>query len=435
MATRNSSTYHKKKKRKHRRRFKAWVYVVGIILVVLIILCVWRAFFASPVEKNVDLEAGSEITLNIFTDKTEEASFVTDIIAIDTSKVGSYEVVIQIGKKEVKSTLNIQDTVAPTAQAASVSTAVGAVPEAMDCVIDVVDATQVIASYEAEPDVSKSGQTEVVVLLTDEGGNVTKVPVTITITDDSEAPVITGATDKQIEVGASVSYKKDVVVTDNVDPEPELTIDNSKVDLNNPGQYPVTYTATDFAGNTSSVTITVIVTEKSVSTITDEQVYYYARPILESITNDSMSDMEVAFAIYNWVGYNLDYVNDSDKSSWQKGAYDALSSYRGDCYNYFAVAKALYNCAGIENIDVVKSNTSHSRHYWSLINLGDGWYHVDPTPRKGDDDRFFMVTDEELLSYSQRHSNSHIFDLEAYPARATTSLQDKVDYVGKTIKN
>lgn len=434
MATKNSSTYRRKKKRKHKRRFKAWVYVVFIVLIVLIILCVWRAFFSSPVEKDVTLEAGSQITVDKFTDKPEEVSFVTDVTAIDTAKVGEYEVVLSYGKKEVTATLVIQDTVAPTATAAEVSTAVGALPEAAECVTDIVDATVVTASYKTEPDVSKSGTVEAIVVLTDEGGNATDVPVTIVIADDTEAPVISGVTDKQIEVGASISYKKDVTVTDNVDPDPELTIDNSQVDLNTAGRYPVTYTATDFAGNASSVTISVIVTEKSVSTITDEQVYYYARPILESITDDSMTDMEVAFAIYNWVSYNLDYVNDSDKSSWQKGAYDALSTYRGDCYNYFAVAKALYNCAGIENIDVEKSNTSHSRHYWSLVNLGDGWYHIDPTPRKGDDDRFFMVTDEELLSYSKRHHDSHIFDLEAYPARATTSVQDKVDYVGKTIK-
>lgn len=433
MATRKSSTYHRKRKKKHRRRFKAWVYVVGVVLVVLIILCICRAVFASPVEKNVSLEAGSEITMDKFTENVDEASFVTELTTIDTSKLGEYEIVIQYGNRQVTSNLVISDTVAPTATSASVATNIGMLPEAAACVTDITDETQVTVTYKTEPDVSKAGEVKATVTLTDAAGNTTDLDVTIIVTDDTEAPVITGAIDKQIYVGESISYKKDVVVTDNMDEEPELTIDNSQVDLNAVGQYPVTYTATDFAGNSSSVTITVSVVEQGGSQISDEQVYYYARPILESITDDSMTDMEVAFAIYNWVIYNIDYVNDSDKSSWQKGAYDALSSYRGDCYNYFAVAKALYNCAGIENIDIEKSNTSHSRHYWSLVNLGDGWYHIDPTPRKGDDDKFFMVTDEELLSYSERHSNSHIFDLEAYPERATTSVQDKVDYVNKTI--
>ena len=79
-------------------------------------------------------------------------------------------------------------------------------------------------------------------------------------------------------------------------------------------------------------------------------------------------------------------------------------------------------------MDIEKSDTSHSRHYWSLINLGDGWYHVDCTPRKGNDDKFFMVTDEELEAYSKKHSNSHIFDKTKYPERATKSIQDNKFY-------
>ena len=53
---------------------------------------------------------------------------------------------------------------------------------------------------------------------------------------------------------------------------------------------------------------------------------------------------------------------------------------------------------------------------------------MDCTPRKGTGDLFFMVTDEELENYSEKHSNSHIFDKDAYPERATKSIQDQVDY-------
>ena len=43
----------------------------------------------------------------------------------------------------------------------------------------------------------------------------------------------------------------------------------------------------------------------------------------------------------------------------------------------------MLDVCGIQNVDIVKSDTSHSAHYWSPINLGDGWYHFDATPRKG----------------------------------------------------
>lgn len=62
----------------------------------------------------------------------------------------------------------------------------------------------------------------------------------------------------------------------------------------------------------------------------------------------------------------------------------------------------MLDVCGIQNVDIVKSDTSHSAHYWSLINLGDGWYHFDATPRKGGGN-FFMLTDAELAAYSTKH--------------------------------
>ena len=70
------------------------------------------------------------------------------------------------------------------------------------------------------------------------------------------------------------------------------------------------------------------------------------------------------------------------------------------------------------NLDVVKSDTSHSSHYWSLIDVGDGWYHFDTTPRYGGGE-FFLLTDAELEAYSVAHNNSHIFDKSLYPATPT----------------
>ena len=93
----------------------------------------------------------------------------------------------------------------------------------------------------------------------------------------------------------------------------------------------------------------------------------------------------------------------------------------------------MFEVAGIENVDVVKSVTTHSRHYWSLINLGDGWYHVDCTPRTGTGDNFFMVTDAELEAYSSKHRNTHIFDTTLYPERATESVQHYVNYATGTL--
>ena len=242
---------------------------------------------------------------------------------------------------------------------------------------------------------------------------------------DTEAPVITGVQDQTVEVGDAISYKSGVTVTDNVDTDLDVTVDASQVDLEVPGSYTVTYTAVDAAGNEAvPVTATITVVEPDPGAANEEEMMAMAQSVLDSIVTDDMSQMEQAQAIYDWCHYQISYVDSSDKSSWINGAIQAFESRSGDCFNYFAAAKALLNAAGIENMDVVKSDTSHSSHYWSLVNCGDGWYHFDTTPRKGDGDYFFMVTDAQLEEYSEAHNNSHIFDHSLYPATSTEIITD-----------
>ena len=271
-------------------------------------------------------------------------------------------------------------------------------------------------------------------------------PVTEPVMKDTTPPEIQNAVDRVFWLGDSIVYSgkctretdqgkveyQKVTATDNSGLA-ELTINRDAVNTEVAGTYPVIYTAVDDAGNETSVTVQFTLMEKPQGYIDPETVYEMAQDILDDITTEDMTDMEVAFAIYYWAKNNIGYVNSSDKSSWTAAAYQAFTRRSGDCYNYFAAAKALYTVAGIENVDVVKSDTSHSSHYWSLINLGDGWYHVDSTPRR-QVGYFFMNTDAELEAYSVENKNSHIFDGSLYPERATESVQDMVDYANGKIK-
>ncbi len=417
----------KKRIRQQKLRRRA-LFILGILLIAVLIGAF--ALNRTKIKSSVMLEAGAELTPELFAEgEAENIAFATDISGIDTAELGEYEIVVTYNEKEYNCILTIEDTVAPTADAFMATTDVGQVPDAADCVINVTDVTDVTITYKNEPDVSQEGEIETVVCLTDEGGNTTEVKAAIVVVGDTEPPVIEGAADIEVYLGDTVSYKANITVTDDKDENPTLEVDNSQVDLNTAGTYEVTYTAADAAGNTSSVTVHLIISEKPENYVEPETVYAMAEEILEQITDESMSDMAKAFAIYRWVNTSISYTGTSDKSSWTVGAYQAFSNRSGDCYNYYAAAKALFDVAGISNIDIVKSDTSHSSHYWSLINLGDGWYHVDCTPRKGDGDNFFMVTDAELEAYSVEHNNSHVFDSDLYPERATESVQDKVDYV------
>lgn len=275
----------------------------------------------------------------------------------------------------------------------------------------------------------------------------TTSPPTVPVITDETAPEIHNAVDRVFWLGDSIVYTGKctretdqgkveylkVTATDDSG-NAQLTVNRDAVDTEVAGTYPVTYIATDDAGNETSVTVQFTLLEKPKGYVDPETVYEMAQEILDQITTDDMSDMEVAFAIYQWTKTNIGYVGSSDKSSWTAAAYQAFTQRSGDCYNYFAAAKAMYTVAGIENVDVVKSDTSHSSHFWSLINLGDGWYHVDCTPRRNVG-YFFMNTDAELEAYSVKNKNSHIFDGSLYPQRATESVQHLVDYAKGKIKN
>lgn len=254
---------------------------------------------------------------------------------------------------------------------------------------------------------------------------------------DVTPPTVTGE-DFEITEGDSVSYKKQITVVDDLDPNPTVEVDNSAVDQDTPGSYPVIYTVTDAAGNTTTLTLTLTVKEKVVAPqATEEYVLYEAGKILDEITDDSMSELQVAYSIYRWTKYNIGYLDSSDKTDWVVGAYDGFTKRRGDCFTYYSVSKALLTAAGIDNVDMVKHRTSdkQSRHYWSLVNVGEGWYHFDSTPYIFKNSNFFMVTDEELAAWDDTYyKNAHNFIADGLPERETESIQDRVNYSSSTLK-
>ena len=255
---------------------------------------------------------------------------------------------------------------------------------------------------------------------------------------DTEPPVIS-ASDFEITEGDTVSYKKHITVTDNMDEDPVIDVDNSSVDTETPGQYEVTYTVSDHSGNQSMAKITLTVKEKvyNFDEDADEWLSHEAKLILKEILTDDMNDMQKGYAIYRWTKKHISYSSTSDKSDYRIGARDGFRKRRGDCFTYFSVAKVLLDEAGIQNIDVVKLRKSkkESRHYWSLINVGTGWYHFDCTEYRYPRDNFFMVTDSELKKWDQTYyKNAHRYDPSNLPQLATESVQWMIKYSSPTLK-
>lgn len=229
---------------------------------------------------------------------------------------------------------------------------------------------------------------------------------------DTQAPAVS-ANDIEIETGSSISYRSAITYSDNVDSTEDLTlaVDNTKVDTNQAGVYTAPFTVTDKAGNVASGSLTVTV--KDPITPQEQEVYDLADEVLAEILTDDMDMEKKARVIYDWIRSNVHYINHSEKDSWVQGAKEGLVDGKGDCFVFASTAKVLLTRAGIPNMDVVKATTNPS-HYWNIIDIGDGWYHYDTTPRK-DGSEFFMWTDAELEAYSKEHDNCHNFDRSLYP--------------------
>lgn len=251
------------------------------------------------------------------------------------------------------------------------------------------------------------------------------VDVTVEIVDTTE-PVIEGQ-DFTVEIGTNVSYRKNVRVADNSGAEPSLKIDNSQVNLSVPGIYPVYYTATDASGNSATAQINLTVVERK--DITEEMVFREADDLIAELITPEMSRWDTAYTLWNWCRKQIRYsYSAGERSSVYAGAYEGLHDRQGDCYVYYATFSVLLDRVGIENMCVQRVGGT-SDHWWNLVNIGDGWYHCDASPRNESHTyRCFMQTDEQLQWYTdfyKEHPNYYTFDPESLPERATTIVFER----------
>ena len=325
--------------------------------------------------------------------------------------------------------LTIVDTVAPTGEGIPQSIfACQEVPDALSCVTNIQDVTDVTAAWYEVPDMSRGGRYNTYVVLTDAVGNQTYVGVPFDVTLDSTAPVIKGYQDLQVYIGESIAYKKNIILTDDYDSSPVLDVDVSKVDLNTPGKYDVTYIAKDFSGNESTVTVKLKVSKKPKGYVEPDVVYAEARKILDEITEPGMTQEEVALQIVWWCRYNIRFNLRVQSSSWTEAAYNAYTKRIGNCYSTVYAVKALLDVAGIENMIIERYPYQTATHYWNYVKLNGQWYHCDSTWRKDYDSYFFMYTTSELLNFWQGGWNGFQFKQKAFPESATESVQKKIDY-------
>lgn len=370
----------------------------------------------APEDFIVSIKDASPVTVQYErrTDLTKDGSYLLKLILTDAAGNHSeYEVVL---------TVFVDNGAPQLTGVAPLFTYIGKEPDYLANVsaMDDRDVALEIVVDDSQVDLNAVGTYDVTYSVTDAAGNTTSVPSTLTVTDDNTAPEIKGVHNISLYLGSTASYRSGIVVTDDKDPAPKLEIDSSKVDLSNPGDYPLVYTARDMTGNETRIEVTVSVAEKPTTYVEEDVITAKADELLKKIVTDEMKADAKVRAIYAYVRSHYTYSGHSDKTDWLQGAYVMMTEGQGDCFNYYAVTKLLLDRCGIPNIDVrkVRNFPEDSDHYWSLVSVDGGqtYYHLDTTPRVGDGDDFCLVTDAFLDAYSNANKGCHNRDKSLYPA-------------------
>lgn len=249
--------------------------------------------------------------------------------------------------------------------------------------------------------------------------------VSVNASRDITPPKIDGVSDIKIYVGESPAYRTNIVLSDDFDNKDQISlfIDSSKVKINEPGIYPITYTATDSSGNSTQITVNLIV---EIFFPQENELNDALDSVISKIITPQMNTEEKIRSIYDYVQNHIAFVNSSDKTSWKAEAYRALFvTNTGDCFSFFAASKAFFERLGIENLDIERpralAEQMQQTHYWSMVNISDDkdhkiWYHYDSCRLRAEYNHSgCLLTEVQINAYNYVRANFYAYESELYP--------------------
>jgi len=494
--TKNAPKYLKQKKRR-----KLWPLVMILILILLSAIGYlgWK-YILQNVRSEITIEVNGTVQAEDFLirDYPLPIELETELSQLNLKVPGDHKLSIRYCWLTYEGILHVRDTVPPAGTVQDLSVLSPHMPTAVDFVTETQDMTDITISYAAEPDPTLEGEQTVRIVLIDQGGNKTELQATLTIIFDRTPPQITGVSDKTIYTGHSfdpmegvsvtddidpapvltlddsalnmttegtyeitysaqdesgnsfssaalitvihdeeppvllgvrplsvfaestISYRSNVIITDNKDPFPVLSIDSSAVDLTSPGTYPVVYKGTDAAGNTATMETTITVGEKPDNLVDAETIYAEADKLIAKIIKEDMTVREQVKAIYVWVLNHCWYTNKTDKTDYMQTAYHMMTKGNGDCFGFYSVTRLLFERLNIPNLTIQRmpNNYRRSTHYWSMVSVdgGETYYHFDSCPHPEPGHVMCLVTDATLEWFNGHNPYYYYYDKTLYPA-------------------
>ncbi len=239
-------------------------YILAGIAAALVVLALAVVFWPRNVRKELTIEAGThalEASAFLKEDKGDPVVFVSDISAIDLNTPGEHTLTLRYNDKEQEVKLIIEDTISPEAEVRNLSAYSHQEPRPEDFIVSVHDATAVTVTFEKKEDWTKEGSYLVNLLLTDLGGNTARYEAVLTVFVDTGAPQLAGVAELYTYLGTKPDYLANVTAMDDMTRDLTILVDDSQVQLDTLGTYPVTYSVTDEAGYTDTAETTVTVTD------------------------------------------------------------------------------------------------------------------------------------------------------------------------------
>ncbi|MCD7825965.1 MAG: hypothetical protein LUH14_08400 [Clostridiaceae bacterium] len=246
-------------------------------------------------------------------------------------------------------------------------------------------------------------------------------------TADKKAPEFSGWVGKNSCNGSDIyrvyysdrkktyNFKKYVSAEDERDGKVAFTVDTSGINWKKDGVYKIRFSAKDKAGNVGTAWAKVQVYVPG----TAESI---ADTVLKSITKKSASDEKKARAIYKYVKGHGVYVDNGTHKDWRTVAVNGIRYRSGDCYTFYSMTRLLLTRAGIPNIQITRYPSYEGyHHWWNLVYVEGGWYHLDTTPRRTAA-TFCLITDAQLSGWKGGSSSTFRFQTNAYPKRAKKKI-------------
>lgn len=419
---------------------RATLCVIAVLAVAAIVLGIVCAVLYFRV-RHVTVEVGDRLEASDIL-RDENAVFGSDFDPDCLNHAGVYFFTVSSGEKIVDVRLKVVDSHAPKVTVKDAYIAIGGPMPAAEDFIESVDEPddftgEIIGDF---PVMKSPGKYPVKVRYTDASGNKTKIfDVNMVLIYDSVAPTVEAVSDIFVYVGEAIAYRSAIKTSDNCVGNIELLVDDSLVNTAEEGEYEARIVAVDAVGNKSVATkLNVhVLTRDDVRGELDEKI----ASAVDKIIDDEMTTEQKCRAVYDYIQKMIEYSPLTYRGDEVLSAYNALFvTGEGDCYSYFAAAKAFFDYLGIESLAVQRTEGyTADTHFWLLVNIGeegeDRWYHFDATEMREEYAiNSCLLTDAQIEAYGRMRPYFYEYEKQKFPAveeEIITQNQNLNSYIGQ----